>query len=111
MPLNGPLFVWRILIFRMSSEGHFRGKILLIVLLLCATLGAQTNSLASEQETHHGSDHCCGLCHLGPIPILPSAAVAIVAPVSSAVWLAPSSAPGAPREVLLASAASRAPPA
>ena len=73
--------------------------------------GAQTSALASEQETHHGSDHCCRLCHIGPIPILPSAAVAIVAPVFSAVWVAPPSAPGAPREVLLASAPSRAPPA
>ena len=95
----------------MSFEGNLRGKFVLVVLLLCATLGAQTNSFVSEQETHHGSDHCCGLCHLGPIPILPSAAVAVVAPVSSAVWVAPSSAPGAPREVLLASAPSRAPPA
>jgi uncharacterized membrane protein len=95
----------------MSSEGNFRGKLLLIVLLLCATLGAQTNSLASEQETHHGSDHCCGLCHIGPVPILPSAAVAVVAPILSAVWVAPSSGRGAPREVLLAAAPSRAPPA
>jgi hypothetical protein len=95
----------------MSFEGNRRGKFVLVVLLLCATLGAQTNSFASEQETHHGSDHCCGLCHLGPIPILPSIAVAFVAPDSSAVWVAPSSALGAPREVLLASAPSRAPPA
>ena len=65
----------------MPSEGNVRGKLLLIVLLLCATLGAQGNALASEQETHQGSDHCCRLCHIGPIPILPPAAVAIVAPV------------------------------
>ena len=95
----------------MSFEGNLRAKFVLVVLLLCATLGAQNYSLASERETHRGSDHCCGLCHLGPIPILPSSAVAVVAPVSSAVWVAPSSGPGAPREVLLASAPSRAPPA
>ena len=95
----------------MSGEGHFRAKLLLIALLLCATLSAQGNSLTSEQETHHGSDHCCRLCHIGPIPILPAAAVAVVAPIFSAIWVAPSSAPGAPREVLLASAPSRAPPA
>jgi uncharacterized membrane protein len=95
----------------MSSEGHFRGKLLLVVCLLCATLGAQTNSLASQQETHHGSDHCCRLCHIGPIPILPSAAVAVIAPIFSAVWVAPSSGHGAPREVLLPAAPSRAPPA
>ena len=95
----------------MSFEGNLRGKFVLVVLLLCATLGAQINSLASEQETHHGSDHCCRLCHIGPIPILPSAAVAVVAPIFSAVWVAPSSGPGAPREVLLPAAPSRAPPA
>ena len=95
----------------MAFEGKLRVKFAFVVLLLCATLGAQNHSLASQQETHHGSDHCCRLCHLGPIPILPSAAVAVVAPVFSAVWIAPPSAPGAPREVLLPSAPSRAPPA
>ena len=95
----------------MSFEGRFRGKLLLIVLLLCATLGAQTSSLASERETHHGNDHCCRLCHLGPIPILPSAAVAVVVPIFSAVWQTPSTGTDTPREVLLASAPSRAPPA
>jgi hypothetical protein len=95
----------------MSSEGHFRGKLLLVLLLLCATLGAQTNSLASEQETHHGSQHCCRLCHIGPIPILPAVAVAVAVPVSAAVWMPAASGPAVPREVLLASSPSRAPPA
>ena len=95
----------------MSIEGNYRGKFLLVVFLLCATLGAQTSSLASEQESHHGSDHCCRLCHAGPIPILPSAVVEVVAPVFSTVWVAPSRGPAAPRQVLLAGAPSRAPPA
>ena len=95
----------------MSSEGKFRGKLLLTVLLLWATLGAQTSALASEQETHHGSQHCCRLCHIGAIPILPAATVAVVAPIFSTVWVSPSGGPGAPREVLLPAAPSRAPPA
>ena len=107
----GPLFFFAILIFSMSSEGKFRGKLLLTVLLLCATLGSQTSALASEQETHHGSQHCCRLCHIGAIPILPAAAVAVVAPIFSTVWVSPSGGPGAPREVLLPAAPSRAPPA
>jgi hypothetical protein len=98
-------------VFRMSFEGRIRGKVLLIVLLVCATLGAQAKSLASEQETHHGSDHCCRLCHMGPVPILPSAAQAVVTPVFSAVWVVPAGARGEAREVLLASAPSRGPPA
>jgi hypothetical protein len=107
----GPLFFSAILGFRMSSEGRFRGKFLLVVLLLCATLGAQANSLASEQETHHGSQHCCRLCHIGPIPILPAVAVAVAVPVSAAVWMPVAGGPAVPREVLLASSPSRAPPA
>ena len=95
----------------MSSEGKFRAKLLLTVLLLWATLGAQTNALTSEQETHHGSQHCCRLCHIGAIPLLPTAAVAFVAPVYSAVWISPSGRQGAPRDVLLPAAPSRAPPA
>jgi hypothetical protein len=90
---------------------HRHRKALFIVLLLCVTSAAQIAALASEQETHHGSDHCCRLCHIGPIPILPAAAAAVIAPIFSAVWVAPSSGPGAPREVLLPSAPSRAPPA
>jgi len=96
----------------MLFEGRFRGKLLLIVLLLCAILGAQASSLVSEQEHHHGAQHCCRLCHIGPVPILPSAvAPVVVAPFFAAVWVVPSGAPGAPREVLLAAAPSRAPPA
>ena len=93
------------------SEGRYRRNLLLIVLLLCATLGAQANSLASEQESHKGSQHCCRLCHMGPVPILTAATVAVVAPTFSVVWVTPHRAPGAPREVLLAAAPSRAPPA
>jgi hypothetical protein len=95
----------------MSSEGRFRGKLLLVALLLCATLSAQANSLTSEQETHHGSQHCCRLCHIGPIPILPAVAVAVAVPVSAAVWMPVDGGPAVPREVLLDSSPSRAPPA
>ena len=95
----------------MSSEGKFRAKLLLTVQLLWATLGAQTSALGSEQETHHGSQHCCRLCHIGAIPILPATAVALVAPIFSTVWVSPSGGPADPREVLLPAAPSRAPPA
>ena len=95
----------------MSSEGRFRGKLLLVVLLLCATLGAQANSLASEQETHHVSQHYSRLSHICAILILPAATVAVVSPIFSTVWVSPSGGPGAPREVLLPAAPSRAPPA
>src|SRR6516225_4058488 len=53
-------------------------RILLVALVLCATICAQSAALTEEQETHQGSDHCCGLCHLGPAPVLPSAVSAMV---------------------------------
>jgi hypothetical protein len=86
-------------------------RLALIVFVLCATVYAQSASLNAEQETHHASDHCCGLCHLGPTPILPATANAIAAPVFSQVWLAVTAVVSTPHQVLDSSAASRAPPA
>jgi len=95
----------------MSRDSKSVRRFLLILLMLCATLSAQAASYAAEQETHHASDHCCRLCHLGPAPILPSAAVAMVAPVDAPVWLQPVETVRAPHTRLIASAGSRAPPA
>ena len=95
----------------MSQAGFFARRFLLIVLVLCATIGAQSASLTAEQETHHASDHCCGLCHLGPAPILPATASAVTAPVFSPVCITVSVVIGAPHHVLVRSSASRAPPA
>ncbi len=102
---------FKIQYWAMSLEVRFTRKLLLIVLLLCATLNAQASSLTSEQETHKGSQHCCRLCHMGPAPILAAATVSVVAPAVSDVWIIPQSTPPAPREVLLAAAPARAPPA
>jgi hypothetical protein len=49
---------------------HRHRKALLIVLLLCVTGVAQFAALVSERETHHASDHCCLLCHAGPLQFL-----------------------------------------
>jgi hypothetical protein len=95
----------------MSHAGASVRRLLLIALVLSATLCAQSAALTEEQESHHGSDHCCGLCHMGPAPVLPAVARVIVAPVFSPVWIAASVLVHAPHEVLVASAASRAPPA
>jgi len=95
----------------MSLGGISARRFLLIVLILCATVCAQSASLNAEQETHHASDHCCPLCHLGPAPILPAAISAVAAPIFSAVWLAFSVIVHPPGEVLVSSFSSRAPPA
>ena len=96
---------------RMSQAGSFARRFLLIVLVLCATICAQSASITAEQETHQGSDHCCGLCHLGPAPVLPATASAVTAPVFSPVSITVSVVIGAPHDVLVTSSASRAPPA
>ena len=84
---------------------------MLVLFLLAATVCAQTHAFAFEHQ-HHSSEHCCLLCHVGPLPLLPSSvSVAAVAPVLSTVWLAWSDGVEAPRETLLSAASSRAPPA
>ena len=86
-------------------------RLWLIVLVLGATVYAQAESFGAEGESHHASQHCCGLCPIGPAPVLPAAATAIVAPVFSPVWLAANILVLAPRQALVRSASSRAPPA
>ena len=39
-----------------------RDTILLIVLLLCATIAAQSATLDPRHESHHAPGHCCLLC-------------------------------------------------
>jgi uncharacterized membrane protein len=95
----------------MPLEGKSARRLLLTLFVLCVTLISQSASFAAEQETHHSSEHCCGLCHIGPLPILPAAAATVVAPVFSPVWVTAAETSADPREVLTTSAASRAPPA
>jgi len=93
----------------MRSRAAFR--ISLMLLLMCAMVGAQTASIASEHFHQHSSQHCCGLCHVGPLPFLQSTTAAAFAPVFVPGWLVPQDCSGAPREALLPSGCSRAPPA
>jgi len=95
----------------MPREGKSVSRLLLTLFVLCVTLAAQSASFAAEQETHHSSQHCCGLCHIGPLPVLPAAIAAVVAPAVSPVWLAATDSADGVREVLASSSASRAPPA
>jgi hypothetical protein len=96
---------------RMSHGGSYARRLLLIALVLCATVCAQSASLTAEQETHHADQHCCGLCHMGPAPVLPSTASAIGSPCFTPVWFTASHDAATPREVLVTSSPARAPPA
>ena len=90
---------------------HSHRKALLIVLLLCVTGLAQFGALASERETHHASDHCCLLCHAGPLLFLQVSDTTGLAPVFEVVWLTPAAESAAIHEVELPASPARAPPA
>ena len=88
------------------------GRALLILTLMSVMVCAQAASLASGPVHVHSSQHCCGLCHSGPLPFLqPAVTSAAFAPMLAVTWLERKAVPGAPRLPLLASCSSRAPPA
>jgi len=93
----------------MLTRGRI-ARILLVLLFLCAVLVAQAESFAPEHSHQHSSQHCCGLCHVGPLPILQPALSAGFAPIVAVAWLSPSFGFSKPREALLAAGSSRAPP-
>jgi hypothetical protein len=86
-----------------------RARIAVVFLFLCAIVCAQTASLAFEHR-EHSSEHCCRLCHLGPLPFLQAAPVAHVAPIIALAWFAPVPEDDTTHQVLLRAASSRAPP-
>ncbi len=83
---------------------------LFLVLLIGALLCAQAVSLASEHSHTHSTQHCCTLCHSGPLPFIQPAITAGLMPTTSIAWLEWSSGLDALHEFLLASNSSRAPP-
>jgi hypothetical protein len=84
---------------------------LLVVAFLCAVVCAQTAALAFEHQHLQSSEHCCGLCHLGPLPFLQAAPVVQIAPVVAVGWFGGSSDSGQAPDTLIASTSCRAPPA
>jgi len=84
---------------------------LLLLLFLCAVVTAQTESLAHEHpHQHSGTQHCCGLCHSGPLPFLQSTPSAFVSPHLTVVWIAGFFESKVPHQILLSDGSSRAPP-
>jgi hypothetical protein len=94
-----------------TVKGQITKRVLLVVALLCAVVCAQAASLASEQFHQHSSQHCCALCHIGPLPFLQPASATYLAPVLATEWFEWSVELDTTHEVLLASGYSRAPPA
>jgi len=86
-----------------------RARAIVVVLFLCAVICAQTASLAFEHR-EHSSEHCCRLCHLGPLPWVQTGPVAHIVPVFALAWFAPMPNDVTAHEPLLSAASSRAPP-
>jgi hypothetical protein len=85
-------------------------RISLLLIVMCALLGAQTVSAACGGSHEHSSQHCCGFCHAGPLAFLQPAAAATLTPVFVPGWLDLQDGPGAPPDARLSSGSSRAPP-
>jgi hypothetical protein len=91
--------------------GQFRVRAPLILLLVLLTLCGQSLALTSQEESHHAPDHCCLLCHLGPLPFLQTTVAATLTPIFQAAWLAPTSDFEAAHQMPVFAGSPRAPPA
>jgi hypothetical protein len=85
-------------------------RLLIVLLLLCVTVLAQSSALSGQTESHHSPDHCCLLCHVGPLPFLQTSVSAVLAPALQIVWMAPPARLETVSDVLVIPAPSRAPP-
>jgi hypothetical protein len=86
-------------------------RTLLVLALVCLTLCGQSLALASQEESHHAPDHCCLLCHVGPLPFLQTAVTATVTPIFLVAWLAPVPDFELAHQAPLFASSSRGPPA
>jgi hypothetical protein len=87
------------------------GRISLVLLLICAVVCIQAASIASEPFHEHSSQHCCGLCHAGPLPFIQTAIEAALAPMLSQSRLEQAHGSNPAHRILLAAGSSRASPA
>src|SRR5690349_1523840 len=94
----------------MPSTVYAWRRVLLVLFLLCSTVYAQSSALELENGHHHSPEHCCTLCHIGPLPFLQGVASAYVPPVLSVVWLPPSAELDPTHQEFLSQSSSRAPP-
>jgi hypothetical protein len=95
----------------MMRQIHCDRRLLVVLLLLCVTMVAQYSALSAQSESHHSPDHCCLLCHVGPLPFLQTSVAAAMAPLFQVVWLAPQARFETTSDVRLVPSPSRAPPA
>ena len=90
---------------------HLRAKVAVVALLLCATVAGQTGSLLAASEHKESEQHCCLLCHMGPLPLVQAAAPVAPTPLLAVAWLEPVPVFESAHDVALTARSSRAPPA
>ena len=88
-----------------------RARTLFVLCLLCLAVWAQSSALALENHAHHSSEHCCLLCHTGPLPFLQTEVSTSAAPVLLVAWVASAAEYHGAPEALVPTRSSRAPPA
>lgn len=96
---------------QMAVGEPYRGRTLVVVCLLCLIVLAQSSALALEHREHHSSEHCCLLCHAGPLPFLQGTMSVALAPTLPVTWFASAIEFQDTHDVLIATSSSRAPPA
>ncbi len=87
-----------------------RRSVCFALLLMLAVICAQTAWLA-DSGREHSSQHCCGLCHAGPMTFVAQAIVSSIAPVSPVEWIAVDPGSAITLQALGGAGSSRAPPA
>ena len=87
------------------------GRLPIVLLLLCVMVLAQSSALTAQSQSHCAHQHCCLLCHAGPLPFLQTSVAAAPVPVFRVVWLAKLGYFEPASDVLLYTSPSRAPPA
>src|SRR5450631_2004884 len=87
-----------------------RTNSLLVLLFLCALMCAQSASFVSEHSHRHASQHCCLLCHSGPLPLLQPVTSTGISPMLAVAWLSLSGDFDTPHEGPHTPGSSRAPP-
>src|SRR5205807_2102365 len=96
---------------KMPNEVRRGARFSVLLLFMCAVVCAQAASLTFEHSHQNSTQHCCGLCHTGPLPILGPVTSVTLTPMVAVAWLPSASHLGALREVLSSTGCSRAPPA
>ena len=81
-----------------------------VLLLICALAFAQLAALPTGVDRHTSAQHCCSLCHAGPIASLQPVALWLLAPLLPTVWLTADQKLNASHAPLIISGESRAPP-